>query len=204
MKGRVSVYRGICLCVIAWGALTASAEAADINLRVANLSQDLELLSREVAILRMEVETLRRENAQLKESLASGIANEAVTRDKLIGFAKRLDQKFIDFRQEILRLNEQRNKKIVQEVNGKRAELVREVNDRFKQISAVDNGSTAASAPPVDVPEAGVLYTVKKGDTLSGIARKLNSKVVWIKSVNNILKEKSLQVDRELFVPQAN
>ena len=93
MKGKVSVHRGICLLVISWGALIASAEAADINLRVANLSQDLELLSREVAILRMEVETLRRENAQLKESLASGIANQAITKDKLVGSFRVLSPK---------------------------------------------------------------------------------------------------------------
>ena len=204
MKGKVSVHRGICLLVISWGALIASAEAADINLRVANLSQDLELLSREVAILRMEVETLRRENAQLKESLASGIANQAITKDKLVGFAMRLDQKFIDFRQEMLRSNDERNKKLVNDVNGKRVELVRQMNDRFNKLSEVDNGPGNPPPPPVDVPEPGVLYTIKKGDTLSGIARKLTSKVIWIKSINNIVNEKGLQVGRELFVPQAN
>ena len=64
VSGRVVLF-AFCfgLCV------SPSVALGSVNLQLANLKQDMELVSRELAGLRTEVELLRRENAQLRVSV---------------------------------------------------------------------------------------------------------------------------------------
>jgi len=52
-----------------------------------------------------------------------------------------------------------------------------------------------------DFPQKGVVYTVKKGETVSSIAQKCKSKVKWIIHANKIVYPTELLIGKELFVP---
>ncbi len=63
-------------------------------------------------------------------------------------------------------------------------------------------------APPTAVPAtptpAGTTYTVKDGDTLSGIASSNNSTVAAIIQANNLTDPDKLQVGQKLTIPPAS
>ena len=52
-----------------------------------------------------------------------------------------------------------------------------------------------------DFPQKGAVHTVKKGETVSSIAQKYNSKVKWIIDANLIVYPSKLLIGTELFVP---
>jgi len=175
---------------------------ANDKIRLANLTQDVELLSRQVAILRSEVEALRRENAQLKATVASGSSS-----DSLRFVRESMESKFASFRQEIAASNTAHSKELLTQVNAKLTELARLTKT---QVDGIAGAVTAIQGQkpkgPVKVvhPKTGIVYKVRSGDTLSAIARKHVSTVPWIKAANGIVEDTSLQVDREIFVAQKN
>jgi LysM repeat protein len=58
-----------------------------------------------------------------------------------------------------------------------------------------------ATASPTPVPTAARRYTVKSGDTLSGIAAKLGSTVAAIKKANGIADPRLIRVGQVLVIP---
>ena len=52
------------------------------------------------------------------------------------------------------------------------------------------------------IPQTGTPYVVKRGDTLSSIAREYGSRVDWIQDANQISSPRHLIVGRKLFIPQ--
>ena len=79
----------------------SSARAADTNVRIANLTQDLELISRQVANLRSEVEILRRENAQLRIVAEKAGKAQGVSSGSLQEFARQMDGRLESLRVDI-------------------------------------------------------------------------------------------------------
>ncbi|MBG30755.1 MAG: hypothetical protein CMI31_12250 [Opitutae bacterium] len=198
MMGRMPIRFGGCLILLtSLGSLPASI-CAQANVRLANLTQDVELLSRQVAILRSEVEALRRENAQLKATSSSNL----VTRDNLRSLGEIMDNKFSTFRSEITSSNATHKKDLLKEVNAKLTALAKQTKQQFDTMAKAPPAAPAAAQ--VNYPNDGTVYTVKGGDTLSAIARKHGSRVSWIKAANNIVKDTSLQVGRAVFIPQNN
>ena len=53
------------------------------------------------------------------------------------------------------------------------------------------------------MPRTGVTYKVKQGETVTRIARQLNSKTEWILKANKLTNAAALKADAEIFVPQA-
>ena len=174
------------------------------NVRLANLSQDLELLRRQVAILRSEVETLRRENAQLKSAAVQGASSDLVSMDNLRSFAEAIDNKFDSFRREISSANAVHKQVLLKEINTKLTDLAKQTKIQVEALAKHAGKSAVSTFQAVEHPKTGVVYKVKSGDTLSHIAREHRSKIAWIKSANNILKDTSLQVGIDVFVPQNN
>ena len=201
MMGRIPIRFGGCLILLSLLVLPASS-SAEANVRLANLTQDIELLSRQVAILRSEVEALRRENAQLRAASGEGASSNLVTRENLRSFAEVIDNKFDSFRQEISSANTVHNQELLKEVNAKLTALARQTKLQFDAVAK--SSPQQPSVPEVNYPNDGTVYTVKGGDTLSAIARNHGSKVSWIKAANNIVKDTSLQVGRAVFIPQGN
>lgn len=200
MMGRISAgCSGWLLVGVLLAAMPRASVANDV--RLADMAQDLELLKRQVAILRSEVEDLRRVNAQLKATVNAGAASGKGSREIFRAYSEKMDRDFDDFRRVVAGSNAIHKEQLLKEVNGKLAELARQMK---VQIDALAKALRRPAPPPPTGahPKTGVVYKVKKGDTLSGIARSNKSKVSWIKSANGIVLDTALQAGRDIFVPQ--
>ena len=169
------------------------------NVQVANLKQDLELIAREVASLRSEVELLRRENAQLRVALeqvnvSAKAGNDQAAISQLEGRVRVVEQK--------ASANEQARSELQNNFNGKIGELIRQMNDGFSKVtSSVSSASSNTPSFNTDYPQKGFVHKVEKGETVSSIAKKYQSKVDWIINANQIADPKKVFVGKELFVP---
>ncbi len=197
--GKMSV--GLLACIA-----TADLRAADVNVRLANLTQDLELLSRQVANLRSEVEILRRENAQLRIVVEQGSKTQGVSQAKLQEFGRQMDSRLADVRREIAQSNSG-TQALRQHVDASIQRLIKQMNIGF---SDVNKGTLTSPAPDSAVlafsdkypKDKGFVHVVGKGETVSSIAKKYKSKVTWIINANRISDPTKVHVGKELFVPQ--
>ena len=178
--------------------------AKDANVRLANLTQDLELLSRQVASLRSEVEILRRENTQLRLLVEQGSKSKGVSQAKLVDFSRQMDSQLADLRREVTQSNA--NAKILkQHVDSSLQKLIQQMNTGFSSIRSnpVATPETPAVAFNDEYPkDRGFVHKVGKGETVSSIAKKHNSKVSWIINANRISDPTKVHVGKALFVPQ--
>ena len=182
-------------------------EAADTSVRLANLTQDMAILNRQVALLRSEMESLRRENAQLKATLSQGNSRDNVSREDLRTFAEAMDRELATLRKEFVLGDAKFNKELLNKVNATLEDHGRKTRAHIDALEKKINANRPPKPqhpPTVNHPTTGIVYTVQSGDTLSRIARNHDSTVPWIKAANNIVKDTSLQIGREVFVPQNN
>ena len=188
--------------VILWTLLLTASLWGQSN-QLAGMQQDL-------AELRTEVEKLKLENADLREALAKQKAGQAPTMSNADSQAR--------LRTEILNELDRRLKQQAAEVNAALAEQTRQVNAALGKTSpapnprpnANPNAGTTPAPPatseglPAGMPETGVKYHVKSGDTVARIARQLGSKVEWILAANKLSSPAALKADVDIFVPQAD
>ena len=183
----------------------SSARAADTNVRIANLTQDLELISRQVANLRSEVEILRRENAQLRIVAEKAGKTQGVSSGSLQEFARQMDGRLESLRVDIAK-NKTGAEALRRHVDAGLQRLIKQMNAGFASYGG--SSSSVAVPPPVkytdDYPkEKGFVHVVGKGETISSIALKYKSKISWILSANRISDPTKVHVGKELFVPQS-
>ena len=171
------------------------------NVQVANLKQDLELISREVAGLRSEVELLRRENAHLRVVVQSFSKNansdQGLSSAQMVqvnGRLSSIEKKVHD--------NSGSQVKMQTNVNQQMQELIKQMNDGFEKISQGPTTPTPAMSFSTDYPQKGFVHKVEKGETVSSIAKKYESRVKWIIDANQITDPTKVSVGKELFVPQ--
>jgi predicted RNase H-like nuclease (RuvC/YqgF family) len=183
----------------------SSLRAADTNVRLANLTQDLELISRQVANLRSEVEILRRENAQLRIVAEKAGKTQGASSSSLQEFARQMDGRL-----EGLRLDISKNKTgaeaLRRHVDAGLQRLIKQMNAGFDSYSGTP--LPVAPKPPIkfsdDYPKGkGLVHVIGKGDTISNIAEKYKSKTKWIISANQISDPTKVQIGKQLYVPQS-
>jgi LysM repeat protein len=183
-----------------WG-LVACGFGQNERIILANLKQDLELINREVTSLRSEVELLRRENAQLRVALDQ-IARSPKTNDQnglLLELQNRL---------QVLELSQKQSTRaqgrMQEEVNQKFQQIIEQMNSGFEKVSSQKKSSSSSQTPAFssNYPKNGFVHKVEKGETVSSIAQKYQSKVSWIIDANQIVDPTKVFVGRELFVPQ--
>ena len=171
------------------------------NVQVANLKQDLELISRELAGLRSEVELLRRENAQLRVVVDSfskkANSDKGVSAAQVIQINSRLSSL-----EKRVQANTGSQATIQASVNQQMLELIKQMNDGFETVSKSTATPTPAKTFSTDYPQKGFVHKVEKGETVSSIAKKYESKVKWIIDANQIGDPTKVFVGKELFVPQ--
>lgn len=171
------------------------------NVQVANLKQDLELISRELAGLRSEVELLRRENAQLRVVVDSfskkANSDQGISAAQVIQINSRLSSL-----EKRVQANTGSQATIQASVNQQMLELIKQMNDGFETVSKSTATPTPAKTFSTDYPQKGFVHKVEKGETVSSIAKKYESKVKWIIDANQIADPTKVFVGKELFVPQ--
>ena len=171
------------------------------NVQVANLKQDLELISREVAGLRSEVELLRRENAQLRVVVQSfskkANSDQGISSAQMVQVNGRLS-----YIEKKVQENAGSQVKMQTNVNQQMQELIKQMNDGFEKISQGPTTPTPAMSFSTDYPQKGFVHKVEKGETVSSIAKKYESRVKWIIDANQITDPTKVSVGKELFVPQ--
>jgi len=74
--------------------------------------------------------------------------------------------------------------------------------DAVAPANPADTAAPANPALPPDMPRTGIRYKVRAGDTLSGIARRHQSRVDWILKANQMQNPDALRVDDEILIPQ--
>jgi len=171
------------------------------NVQVANLKQDLELISRELAGLRSEVELLRRENAQLRVVVDSfskkANSDQGISAAQVIQINSRLSSL-----EKRVQANTGSQATMQTSVNQQMQELIKQMNDGFETVSKSTATPTSAKTFSTDYPQKGFVHKVEKGETVSSIAKKYESKVKWIIDANQIADPTKVFVGKELFVPQ--
>lgn len=160
-----------------------------LNVRVADLEQDLGLVLGELRQLRLEVESLRRENVQLRETL--------VTQAQLRTALQSLQQ-------ELQRGSAQQRQQIIDQVAREVEALAQKTEAALKAMAQVAPAAPRLEAPVTfndQFPKTGVSYTVQSGDTLGAIAREHDSRVTWIRNANKLIDD-LIHPGQELFLPQ--
>ena len=165
-------------------------------------------MQQDIADLKTEVEKLKLENQDLRESLSRQRASSAPASSPSEANAKQ--------RKEVLDEVDRRLKIQTKEVNAALAELTRQVNATLaKNNSAPTKTKSPAPATTAEIPAAveepattempqtGVTYKVVRGDSVTRIAKKFNSKTEWILQANKLPNAAALKADGEIFVPQA-
>ena len=186
--------------VFAW-TFTIPLTSAFGNVQVANLKQDLELISRELAGLRSEVELLRRENAQLRVVVDSvskkSKSEQGVSSSQMVQIDGRLSSL-----EKRVQSNAVSQGKIQTSFNQQIQELIKQMNNGFEKISKSTVSQVPAQTFSTDYPQKGFVHKVERGETVSSIAKKYESKIKWIIDANQIVDPTKVYVGKELFVPQ--
>jgi LysM repeat protein len=168
------------------------------NAQLAGMQQDL-------AELRNEVEKLKLENTDLRAALNRQKTGQSPAASQNEAFAKA--------RAETLTEVDRKLKQQTADVNAALAELTRQVNAALgksaapaskaaKSAAAADAPASADAGVPSDIPQTGIKYHVKSGDTVTKIALRNGSKVEWILKANNLSSPAALKADVDIFVPQ--
>jgi len=165
-------------------------------------------MQQDIADLKTEVEKLKLENQDLRESLSHQRASAAPASSPSEANAKQ--------RKEVLDEVDRRLKIQTKEVNAALAELTRQVNatlaknnsapTKTKSPAPTTTAETPAAAEEpatTEMPQTGVTYKVVRGDSVTRIAKKFNSKTEWILQANKLPNAAALKADVEIFVPQA-
>ena len=174
---------------------------SNANVQVANLKQDLELVARELASLRTEVELLRRENAQLRVNFEEATRTAKAKNGGSQGQFLQLDSRIRNLENRIS-ANTQSIQGLKSSFDKNLNDLVIKMNKNFDQIGSRSSSNSSTPVFSSDYPENGLVHKVEKGETVSSIAKKYNSKIKWIIDANQIPDPTKVFAGKELFVPQ--
>ncbi|HYC70415.1 MAG TPA: LysM peptidoglycan-binding domain-containing protein [Opitutaceae bacterium] len=173
-------------------ALAAQPNVEVLAREVAGMRNDVQLLQHRVGELEGTIIGLRRENEQLQARANQNYATVAQLNEAIAEMNRSLQSGLSGQKRDIL-----------QQVASQMERLGKETQ---RALDAVARGQATRPAVTTDFkedfPKQGVHYTVQAGDTLSGIAQKLNARVPDIVNANKIADPTKLRVGDTLFIPQ--
>lgn len=181
--------------LIAAGTLAASALAqGNPQVELANLREDVRGLVQRVGELALRLEQLERENAELRQRAGSaerGYATLAQVQTQIADASSALRGAIAASKTETL-----------QQVAAQLEKLGKQTN------AALDAMAKSQAARPAvqtnfseDYAKEGVSYTVQKGDSLAGIAKRTGAKQQDIINANKLTDPSRIVPGQTLFIP---
>jgi LysM repeat protein len=184
-----------------------TAPVAHAQTEIADMHEDIRGLTQRVNELSLRVEQLEHENETLRSKVA-GLdgTKDFVTTPQLNGAVAELNASIHSA------VAESRTE-ILDKVATQMENLAKQTNSALDSIAkpAVAQASSATytttSTPPAkaefsdNFSKEGISYTVAKGDSLGGIARKTGSKSADIIAANKLTDPSKIQVGQVLFIP---
>lgn len=175
----------------------ANAQADPVRVAVANLTQDVNAIAQQYKALALDLEQVRRENAQLRQQLASDRAGREIQ--------QQLSSALEALRREYRVADAQQKNQIIAEVSRQIDALGQQTEQAIRSVANTVNTQAEVNAAVSfsnDYPQSGITYTVRSGDTLSGIARKHASTTKYIQHANEIVNPaRDLKVGQIIFIP---
>lgn len=159
---------------------------------VAALRNDVNLLNHRVGELTGTIEDLRRDNAQLQSRANQSYVTVAQLNEAIAEMNRTLQSGLAANKREVLQQVATQMERLGKQTQGALDALARGQATR----------PAVATDFKEDFPRQGVNYTVQAGDTLSGIAQKLNARVPDIVNANKLADPSKLRVGDTLFIPQ--
>ncbi|WOO40720.1 LysM peptidoglycan-binding domain-containing protein [Rubellicoccus peritrichatus] len=197
---RQALIATISLFILSLGSSASAQSAADY----ARLNQDVALLAERLGKVNLRVSVLERENEQLRKTVDAQVRAQRELNQAFESYTASIDARLASLTE--------RERSLKNEILSDVSVQIRKLGTEFQK--AIDALAKAQGQQPTiqhsvsfdnDYPEQGVSYEVKSGDTLSGIARKLNSTIRDIQNANQIANpQRDLKVGDIIFVPQSN
>lgn len=182
-------------CLLTGGVLAATAFAQNSpQIEIANLREDVRGLSQRVGELSLRLEQLERENAELRQRTSAA--------DKSYATVAQLNDVVSDVARNIRTAVAASKAETLQQVSVQLEKLGKQTNAALESVAKAQ-----ATRPAVqtnfadDFPKEGVSYTVQKGDSLAGIAKKTGAKQQDIVNANKISDPSRIVVGQTLFIP---
>lgn len=169
----------------------ALAQNPPTHIELANLREDVRGLTQRVGELSLRLEQLERENAELRQRSAQSYVTVAQLNDATADLNRAIKSAVAASKNETLA-----------QVSAGMEKLGRDTN------AALETLAKAQAARPVAAPsfsenysKQGISYTVQKGDSLAGIAKKTGAKQQDIINANKLPDPDRLVVGQTLFIP---
>jgi nucleoid-associated protein YgaU len=181
-------------CLLAGGVLAATAFAQNSQIEIANLREDVRGLTQRVGELSLRLEQLERENAELRQRSSAA--------DKSYATVAQLNDAVAEMARSVRTAVASAKAETLQHVSVQLEKLGRQTNAALESLA-----KSQATRPTVqtsfadDFPKEGISYTVQKGDSLAGIAKKTGAKQQDIVNANKISDPSRIVVGQTLFIP---
>lgn len=152
------------------------------------------------------IEELHRRNRELASELEQQRRQGSQIDDKVS--QSDLARALNDLERKTQAASTEQRRQIIREVTAQIEALGKQTQEAMdalaRNISSRPAATASTSRPTFsdDFPREGISYTVRSGDTLSGIASRHNSTVRDIQNANQIANPASIQVGQTLFIPQ--
>jgi chromosome segregation ATPase len=178
-----------------------SALSAQTRITLADVYQQVEQLRAQVGRLQLDMEALQRENDSLRKALEIQGKQQSALVSQCNQITAQVNSQLGMLPQREAALK----KEIYAEVTRQMEDLAKQTQTGFDQLTkarAYGQSQTQTTTFDQDYPQTGVPYVVQPGDSLSSIARKLNSTVRDIQNANQISDPRNLKAGDTIFVPQ--
>lgn len=182
-------------------------QSHDSRVELANLRADIQVLDRRMREMALAMEDLKMENRRLAVELERAKTRLNQPSDGVS--YEQLERAINNLRQQMHAADNEQGRRILNDVTRQIEELGKQTQNALdamaRNVSARTSSPPAAASAPSfsdDFPKEGISYTVKSGDTLSGIATRHNSTVRDIQNANRLANPGSIQIGQTLFIPQ--
>jgi LysM repeat protein len=172
--------------------LAASAAGAQSpGLELANLREDMRILNQRVGELSLRIENLERENTELRGQARAGERSYATV--------AQLNESLAELSRQLTAAVGASKSETLQQVATQMEKLARQTNAAIESVAK--GGGTRAVAFAEDYAKEGISYTVQKGDSLAGIAKKTGARQQDIINANKLSDPSRITVGQTLFIP---